>query len=299
MKIKKLVLILMVALAANAQAKSEDDLKPDFDLTALYAKFKAAPEVSNNQQIILSEFNAAITKNTTPDKLFFYAKKGDSSACNFVGYLFEAGKGVKQDSVKAEKWFLYCAKTNPKAAYNLGVMYSDGRAGVPQDKARAIQYLKMAWDELHLPLAGIRMAYWFRSQKDWQHEWDLLTTLEIGKKYARHWGYLMGEMIIKKQAPFYDPTKANNTLSLAVDKYNGQAAELLAFSLGTGLNGTVDTFHACVTEVFAETFGGGSGSVRWRSGMSDSEVVSCKGEAAIWLSKNKRPDPIDFKSLMY
>lgn len=109
----------------------------------------------------------------------------------------------------------------------------------------------------------------------------------------------MGEMIIKKQAPFYDPTKANNTLSLAVDKYNGQAAELLAFSLGTGLNETVDTFHACVTEVFAETFGGGSGSVRWRSGMSDSEVVSCKGEAAIWLSKNKRPDPIDFKSLMY
>ncbi|MDD5056542.1 MAG: hypothetical protein PHQ60_02115 [Sideroxydans sp.] len=299
MNIPTFVLILMAVLTADAQAKSEDDAKSSFDLSALYSKFKAASGITTTQQIIQSDFNAALTNNTSPTKLFSYAKKGDPSACNYVGYLFEVGKGVKQDSVKAEKWFLYCAKNNPKAAYNLGVIYSDGRLGVLQDKARAVPYLKKAWSELHLPLAGIRLAYWYRSQKDWQSEWDVLTTLEIGKKYPRHWGYLMGEMIIMKQAPIYDPTKANNALSLAVDKYNGQAAELLAYSLGTGLNGTVDTYHACITEVFAETFGGVSGTARWRSGMSDSDVAACKGEAAIWLSKNKRPEPIDFQSLIY
>lgn len=169
--------VFAIVLSASSAMAAEEIHAPDgFDLTKLYDKFNANSARSSAEKIMLEDFNAAMNKNTPPKRLFIYARKGNPVACNLVGVLFDAGKGVKQDSSKAIKWFTYCANTNPHAAYNLAVIYADGR-GVAKNAAKAEPYFKAAWNGLQTPQAAIRLAYWYRLQKDWNNEWEWLQIL--------------------------------------------------------------------------------------------------------------------------
>ena len=63
-----------------------------------------------------------------------------------MGNIYVSGQGVKQDDVKALKWFRKAAEQGfAPAQFNLGVMYYNGR-GVQVNKSLAKEWLGKACD---------------------------------------------------------------------------------------------------------------------------------------------------------
>ena len=72
------------------------------------------------------------------------AEKGHASAQNNLGVMFERGKGVPVDLVKAAEWYRKAAeKNNPSAQNNLGVLYGKG-LGVKADLVTANYWFSRA-----------------------------------------------------------------------------------------------------------------------------------------------------------
>ena len=62
--------------------------------------------------------------------------------------LYDNGRGVPQDYVKARGWYeKAAAQGNAWAQHNLGVLYDNGR-GVPQDYVKAYMWLDLAAAQL-------------------------------------------------------------------------------------------------------------------------------------------------------
>ena len=61
--------------------------------------------------------------------------------------MYANGKGVKQDYLKASKWFRKSAEQGkPEAQFNLACMYRKGR-GVKEDESEAVKWYKKAADQ--------------------------------------------------------------------------------------------------------------------------------------------------------
>jgi len=69
------------------------------------------------------------------------AEQGDAQAQYNLGVMYDNGKGIPQDYIKAVQWYTEAAKQGDAGAQLfLGVMYYSGK-GVPQDYKEAIKWL--------------------------------------------------------------------------------------------------------------------------------------------------------------
>lgn len=76
--------------------------------------------------------------------LLALAKEGHSEAQSYVGYMYDTGNGVAEDSVEAAKWYQLAAdKGYPTALNNLAALYLRGR-GVSPDTDRAVALYQRA-----------------------------------------------------------------------------------------------------------------------------------------------------------
>ena len=72
------------------------------------------------------------------------AAKGNASAQNYLGVMYDEGHGVAQNYAEAVRWYkLAAAQGLDDAQYNLGVMYDEGH-GVAQNYAEAVRWYKLA-----------------------------------------------------------------------------------------------------------------------------------------------------------
>ena len=72
------------------------------------------------------------------------AKTGNADAQNYIGNLYSAGLGVRQDYKQAFSWYLKSATANNiQAMNNLANMYETGH-GVKQDYKKAVEFYKKA-----------------------------------------------------------------------------------------------------------------------------------------------------------
>ena len=68
------------------------------------------------------------------------AEKGDASAQNNLGFMYDEGQGVPQDYGEALKWYRKASEQgHAYAQYNLGFMYQKGQ-GVPQDYVLSVKW---------------------------------------------------------------------------------------------------------------------------------------------------------------
>jgi TPR repeat protein len=75
------------------------------------------------------------------------ADHGYASAQYYLGVLYDNGRGVPQDYVKAEEWYRKAAvQGNASAQYYLGVLYDNGH-GVPKDPEKAVEWYRKAADQ--------------------------------------------------------------------------------------------------------------------------------------------------------
>ena len=78
------------------------------------------------------------------------AEAGDANAQSNLGFMYDDGLGVPQDSVEAVKWYLLAAEQgDTKAQSNLGIMYRLG-VGVPQDSAEAVKWYRLAAEQANI-----------------------------------------------------------------------------------------------------------------------------------------------------
>ncbi len=69
-----------------------------------------------------------------------FAKQGDAEAQFKVGYMYDMGKGIPLDDVKAVEWYRKAAEQgNAAGQNNLGICYQYGQ-GVPQDHVEAAKW---------------------------------------------------------------------------------------------------------------------------------------------------------------
>ena len=63
--------------------------------------------------------------------------------------MYDNGRGVKQDYIKAVEWYQRAAEQGYAAAqYHLGVMYDNGQ-GVKQDYIKAVEWYQKAAEQGH------------------------------------------------------------------------------------------------------------------------------------------------------
>ncbi len=75
------------------------------------------------------------------------ADQGYASAQLYLGWSYDAGKGVTKDHAKALKWTRRAADQGlVEAQFNLGVMYANGN-GVIKDYAEAVKWYRRAADQ--------------------------------------------------------------------------------------------------------------------------------------------------------
>jgi len=75
------------------------------------------------------------------------AQKGDAEAQQYVGAMYEFGKGTKTDINQAAVWFRKAAEQGKALAqYSMGIYYEKG-TGVAKDPKEAVKWMKMAADK--------------------------------------------------------------------------------------------------------------------------------------------------------
>ena len=73
------------------------------------------------------------------------AEKGNTKAINFVGYLYDQGKGVPQDKKRAFSLFVKAAELgNVSAMRNTALYYENGSGGVSKDMEKALSWYAKA-----------------------------------------------------------------------------------------------------------------------------------------------------------
>ena len=84
------------------------------------------------------------------------AEKGDAQAQFDLGFLYDEGKSVEQDSTEAAKWFREAASRGQKRAqFKLGFMYSTGR-GVERNDVEAVKWLNLSAGQGYVYAAQLR-----------------------------------------------------------------------------------------------------------------------------------------------
>ena len=75
------------------------------------------------------------------------AEEGDKEAQYLLGFMYDYGKGIPEDSKTAVKWYTLSAEQGLKEAQNnLGEMYRDGK-GVPQDYKSAVKWYTLSAEQ--------------------------------------------------------------------------------------------------------------------------------------------------------
>jgi len=90
------------------------------------------------------------------------ADRGDSRALCSLGYCLENGKGVPKNIYSAVKYYTMAANVGSEHAYyNLAVIYTHGRDGIPRDPCLAAKYMKLAADASNNADAQYFIAFFY------------------------------------------------------------------------------------------------------------------------------------------
>jgi len=77
------------------------------------------------------------------------AEQGNADAQNWLGFMYQNGRGVAQDDKEAVKWYRKAAEQgHAYGQSNLGVMYANG-SGVAKDDKEAVKWYRMAAEQGH------------------------------------------------------------------------------------------------------------------------------------------------------
>jgi len=163
-------------------------------------------------------------------RLMTLARRGNPQAQNRIGVFLDRGQyGLAKNPALAARYFHAASRSDPLAAYNLGLLYLLGR-GVEQNEDAAMTYMRQAVAKQHIPQACVRIGL------------DHYRRKEIAE--ARRWfreaaqdndpvgAYYVGRMLVEDKR---DYREAMTWLDKAAGRRNADAARLIAYLYENGL----------------------------------------------------------------
>ena len=163
-------------------------------------------------------------------RLMTLARQGNPQAQNRIGVFLDRGQyGLAKNPALAARYFHAASRSDPLAAYNLGLLYLLGR-GVEQNEDAAMTYMRQAVAKQHIPQACVRIGL------------DHYRRKEIAE--ARRWfreaaqdndpvgAYYVGRMLVEDKR---DYREAMTWLDKAAGRRNADAARLIAYLYENGL----------------------------------------------------------------
>lgn len=229
-------LLLVVGLILTLDAFAEQPVEPN---AADKAATVIPPELTVTDarvEYTVENIYAEIKQNKLEraELLFAAARRGYSNACLYAGNMFDKGIAVKKNPEKAFAWFKSCANRNPIAAYDLAVLYAEGR-GVPKDMDMAIKWFKGSWPSLkaHVPQSAIRLAYFYMRQKDWNSAWEWASAASIANN-KKHGDYLMAKILANGYGRQEDLSQALILANNSLHSFNPNAGLLIAWIYAAG-----------------------------------------------------------------
>ena len=232
----------------NSISLQVDDSSDKKDENIAYKQYEEGTVVMPSQEeidncvknIISSEYDTGRYERAF-EYFSEYAKMGNATAQYYLGYMYENGEGVSQDSAKAAEWYRKSAEQgNAVAQYNLGKMYENGR-GVSQDYVKAVEcFLKAAEQGNHVAQydlgnmykegRGISQAYGKVAER-------YLKSAEQGNATAQ---YYLGYMYENGRVVSQDYAKAVEWYLKSAEQGNAKAQYRLGCMYGNSLEVSQD-----------------------------------------------------------
>jgi TPR repeat protein len=150
--------------------------------------------------MLLGALGATRDETKAADYLLRAAGQNHAQAQALLGALYLQGRGVARDDAKGADLIRRAADTGLAGAqYTMGLLLVEGRGGLPKDPATAVQWLKAAADQNHVPaycwlgeLAdreknGVEAVGWWRKGAA---AGDRICQFQLGRAYAEGKGGL-------------------------------------------------------------------------------------------------------------
>ncbi len=105
-----------------------------------------------NLSISANGKDTKVMKEKGSDQIEIFSKaceSGDAKGCFNLGFVYNTGKGLKKDYVKARKYYLIsCDAGYARACTRLGLLYGEGK-GIKKDMTKANKLFKKACEGGH------------------------------------------------------------------------------------------------------------------------------------------------------
>lgn len=301
----KLVMMLMLVVTATSAVAEPildgaESSVPRVEVPT--DKTIADTRVENTVENIYAEIKAG--KNDRADLLFVAAKRGYSNACLYAGYMFDHSIAVQKNPEKAFAWFKSCATRNPVAAYDLAVLYAEGR-GTTKNMELAVKWFKVSWPALKglTPQTAVRLAYYYEHQKAWSDAWDWAEKASMYANNKKHGDYLMAKMLTYGYGQQVDISQALIRANNSVRAFNPNAATLVAWIFASGRTEATKEKSmemACAYESIAglmkskDSFTTGN----YCGGLDEDAKSRAEDFAKKWMADQKQPPVMDFSSTL-
>lgn len=163
-------------------------------------------------------------------RLMMLARQGNPQAQNSIGVFLDRGQyGLTKNPALAARYFHAASRSDPLAAYNLGLLYLLGR-GVERNENAAMRYMRQAVAKQRIPQAYVRIGldHYRRKEIAEARRWFRLAAQDNDPIGA----YYVGRMLVEDKR---DYKEAMTWLDKAAGRRNADAARLIAYLYGNGL----------------------------------------------------------------
>ena len=145
--------LLWACVGVAEDVDIENCFSPDLVPATRFVACRAAAEAGNARAQYRLGYMYDVGQGVSQDSaeaMKWYrraAEQGYARAQLTLGYRYDAGQGVPQDSAEAVKWYRRAAEQgDANAQYSLGLRYTTG-LGVSQDYAEAVKWYRRAADQ--------------------------------------------------------------------------------------------------------------------------------------------------------
>jgi TPR repeat protein len=158
------------------------------------------------------------------------ARQGNPQAQNSIGVFLDRGQfGLARNPALAARYFHAASRSDPLAAYNLGLLYFFGR-GVERNEDVAMAYMRQAVTQQRNAQAFVRIGldHYRRKEISAARRWFR----EAAQDNDPVGAYYVGRMLVEDRR---DYREAMTWLDKAAGRRNADAARLIAYLYENGL----------------------------------------------------------------
>ena len=218
-------------------------------------------------------------------RLSTMARQGNPQAQNYIGVFLDRGQyGLAKNPALAARYFFAASKSEPLAAYNLGLLYLLGR-GVTSNEEAALGYMRQAAAKQRIPQADVRIGlHHYRRKEIAQARRRFRQAAQNNDPVG---AYYVGRMLLEDKG---DYREAMSWLDKAAGCRNADAARLIAhlYEHGLGIDKNLELAAGWALINMALAQKGQASNLQHISllGLEEDKMEKARAFATMWLESH-------------